>query len=246
MSQPRLSSDELRIFIDRIGRSLNEQPLSIPRDEHRERVAAMLSSFGQINYYAVLKIPASASAIEVHEGYQRMGRLLHPSNAAYLGFEGKEDVLKMLFEQATEAYLTLSQVERRKPYDRGLDPEAWATPGHPPRPDEAKDRAREHYNQALTLLGKEDYHFVVELLKDAVRWDPQADYYALLAQAQAKNPNWLYHALDSYKKALEIGGSNPVIEAALRRLEARISGIPQGSEDGSGGSGDRYDTTGEN
>jgi hypothetical protein len=69
-----------------------------------------------------------------------------------------------------------------------------------------------------------------------VRLDPQAKYYALLADMQEKNRNWLHHAVDSYMKALELGGPDPRIESALARLKRRMEG---GAAESSHGAAER-------
>jgi curved DNA-binding protein CbpA len=221
----RPTPDEFRLFSERIKRTLRDRPIGLSVEDHKARAAMLLRGFGQSNYYEILGITAAASAAEVHEGFERVGRVVHPSHSPRLGLGDREALLEMLFEQVIEAYLTLSQPERRKEYDRELNPEAWAlAAGRKARPEELKDRARNYFSRAVTLTAAEDYHFVVELLGQAVRWDPQPDYYLLLGQVLSKNDNWLHRAADSYRQALALGGANPAIEAALRRVEARISG----------------------
>jgi tetratricopeptide (TPR) repeat protein len=228
----RVNADELRLFAERIRRTLRERPLSVTAEEQREKVAAMLRQLGQASHYDLLGVAAAASPAEVHDGYERVARLVHPMHAQRLGLEGREGVLELLFEHATEAYLTLSKDERRKEYDRELNPDAWAaSPSRKARTEEIKDRARSYYSQAINLAAAEDYHFAVELLREAVRWDPKAEYYALLGQVQSKNEMWLHHAAESYRRALELGGSNPTVEAALQKVEERMSGEPHAEAD---------------
>src|SRR5687767_5639501 len=102
-STPRLSEEELRLFLDRISRSLTERRLDLPVDEHRERVAALVREMGETTYYQFLGIEPSAPALEVHEAFERTARRVHPDNARRLGLEGREGVLQVLFERATEA-----------------------------------------------------------------------------------------------------------------------------------------------
>jgi curved DNA-binding protein CbpA len=220
----RPDAEELRLFAERIERSLRERPLDLDAGDHSRRVAALLREIGSLSHYQLLAVGASASQPEVHEGYERTARLVHPTHATRLGLDGREGVLEVLFERATQAYLVLSQPERRKLYDRELDPEAWSrAPGSKSRADELRERARSYYIRAQALAASEEYHFVVELLRDAVRFDPRAEYYALLGEAQAMNVRWLHHAAESYRKALELGGANPAIEAALQKVEGRMA-----------------------
>jgi hypothetical protein len=223
---PRPSPEELRLFSERIHRSLLERPLELDAAGHREKVAGLLRQLGDLSHYQLLAVAASAMTPEVHEGYERVARLVHPVHAQRLGLDGREGVLELLFEHATQAYLVLTHPERRKEYDRDLDPEAWARPGgHKPRAEELRERARGYFNRALSYAAAEDFHFGVELLREAVRLDPRAEYFALLGELQAKNSNWLHHAADSYRQALAIGGADPAVEAALQRVQDRMAGV---------------------
>jgi len=225
-----VSAHELALFFERIGRSLAERPLEIDVSEHRERVAALVREVGGSTFYQLLAVGPAASPEKVHEGYERVARLVHPIHAPYLGLEGREGVLEVLFERATAAYITLSHPGRRRDYDREIGPGCWddGAPGRN-RAEENRDRARGYYNRAVALAAKEDLHFAIELLRDAVRIDPQAKYYVLLAELQTRNENWLRHAADSYTRALELGGPDPQIEEALNRVRQRMEAIAAGA-----------------
>lgn len=225
-----VSAQELALFSERIGRSLAERPLEIGASEHRERVASLLREVGGATFYQLLAIGPAATPEAVHEGYERLARLVHPVHAPHLGLAGMESVLEVLFERATAAYITLSHPGRRRDYDREIGPDGWAEARDPrARGEENRDRARGYYNRAVAYAGKEDYHFAIELLRDAVRIDPQAKYYQLLAELQAKNELWLRHAAESYEKVLELGGPDVQVEDALARVRRRMEEIAAGA-----------------
>lgn len=216
---------ELSLFIDRIGRSLAERPLEIGVSEHRERVAAMVREVGGSSFYQLLGVGPAASPEKVHEGYQQVARLVHPNHAPYLGLEGREGVLEVLFERVTAAYITLSHPGRRRDYDREMGPETWTeTPSGRNRNEENRDRARANFNRATAYVAKDEFHFAIELLREAVRIDPQAKYFALLGELQEKNQLWLRHAADSYTRALELGGPDRQVEESLARVFRRLEG----------------------
>jgi curved DNA-binding protein CbpA len=227
---------ELALFSERIARSLAERPLVLGAEEHRERVAAMLREVGGATFYQLLSLGPTASPEKVHEGYERVARLVHPSQAPLLGLEGREGVLEVLFERATAAYVTLSHPGKRRDYDREIGPAGWpeASTGKS-RAEENRDRARGYFNRATAFAAKDDFHFAIELLREAVRIDPQAKYFVLLGDLQTRNQHWLRHAVDSYARALEIGGPDPQVEEAMLRLRQRMSDIAAGrvpQEDG--------------
>src|SRR4028118_2028725 len=128
MPSPGVSEEELRLFDERIARSLKERPQDISYDAHREWIAALVREMGEATHYRFLGIEPTASNLEIHEAYERTARMAHRGNAKRVGLEGREDVLQVLFERATEAYLTLVDRDRRKRYDREMGPRLWERP----------------------------------------------------------------------------------------------------------------------
>ena len=92
-----LTDEEFRLFSERIARGLAERPLTVPAREHRERVAELLRQLGESTFYHLLGIDPTSGAREVHEAYDEVARLVHPSHARRVGLEGREGVLKLLF-----------------------------------------------------------------------------------------------------------------------------------------------------
>ena len=78
--------------------------------------------------------------------------------------------------------------------------------------------AEENYRRAQLMVAREDFHFAVELLQQAVRVDPQAKYYLLLARCQTRNPKWIQKAVASYGRALQLAGDDLEIRLELARL----------------------------
>src|SRR5215213_2323300 len=105
MFVPCFTEEELRLFSDRIARSLAERRVDLPVDAHREQVAVLVREMGESTLYKFLGIDPTASTLEIHEWFERTARLARPDNAARLGFSGCEGAL-VLFESATEVYLT--------------------------------------------------------------------------------------------------------------------------------------------
>jgi hypothetical protein len=211
-----VSPDVLRRYAERVGRDLAERPLALDAGSHRSRLADLLARSAGATPYELLDVPLQAPGDDVHAAYERLARLAHPSHAERLGIAAGDRPLWLLFEQATAAYLTLSQPDRRRRYDAEA-PTADDAPA-PRRGDEARQLARSYYERAEALIEAEDFHFAIELLKQAVSSHPRPEYYVLLGRAQAKNPNWLRHAVDSYRRALDLGAEDGRIAVALGRL----------------------------
>src|SRR6185436_11250589 len=165
MPSPRLTEEELRLFSERIARSLADRPQEMDAGEHRERIAGLVRVMGEANHYQFLGIEPTSSALEVHDGFQRTARLVHPGNAARLGYAGREGALQVLFERATEAYLTLSAIDRRKRYDRELGPRLWTQRVPAPRLVPAEEAAR-LYERARALAAAGQVHPAIEVLRE--------------------------------------------------------------------------------
>jgi tetratricopeptide (TPR) repeat protein len=221
----RPTEEELRVFSERIARRLAERPLDLDPGFHRERVAGLLRQAGEASFYQLLDLPPTAAAQEIHDAYEQIARLVHPVNARLLRLEGREGVLEMLFERITQAYLNLSQPDRRKAYDRGMSSQAWSAalgPAPGQRRDEVRDVADRYHKRALELIAKEELYLAIELLREAVRISPQADLYALLGKLQAKNPRWLRAATESLQQAMALGSRDPELPAALHDAQQRL------------------------
>jgi curved DNA-binding protein CbpA len=233
----RPSDEEIRLFLERIAHRLAEQPLDLAPATHRERVAGLLRQAGEASFSQILSLPPTAAVLEIHESYERTARLVHPQNAVRLGLAGREGVLEMLFERATQAYLTLSQPERRKRYDRELSPEAWtaaSTPVGRERKEEARTMARHYYERAVELVVTDDYYFAVELVQQAVRIDPRPEYHALLGKLQAKNQRWVRSASENLQKAIDMGSRDAELPVILEQVRAQLEGKRGAREDTTG------------
>lgn len=223
----RPSDHELRLFLERIGQRLAERPVDLDPEAHRERVAGLLRQAGEASFYQLLDVPPTAGAQEVHEAYDRIARLVHPANARRLGLAGREGVLEMLFERLTLAYLTLVQPDRRKVYDRELDPGTWSaalSPGPGRRREEARSVAQVYYERAMELAAADDYHFAIELLQQAVRADDgRSEYFSLLGKLQARNSRWLRVAAENLQRAADLGSRDLELPAALAQVRERLA-----------------------
>jgi curved DNA-binding protein CbpA len=225
-SSGRVSEEELALFSERIAATLADRPLDLSAPAHRERVARLLREVGDASLYELLGIDPAAAVLAVHEGYERTARLVHTQHAQRLGLVGREGVLELLFERVTEAYLTLSETEKRKEYDRQRP--SWRLPAVP-----AVSRAEEAqrlYERARALVAAEQFHAAIELLREAVRTTPKADYLAMLGLLQTKNPLWLRSAEEHLRRAVEMGARDPNLPSALAEVRRRIETGDPGSD----------------
>jgi tetratricopeptide (TPR) repeat protein len=221
-----LTEEELRLFSDRIARSLAERPQAMAVQAHRERVAGLVREMGEATHYEFLGIEPTASALGVHEGFERTARLVHPDNAARLGFSGREGALQVLFERATEAYLTLSAIDRRKRYDRELGPRLWKQ--RAPAAVTAAEEAARLFERARALAAAGQVHSAVELLRESVRMSPKAEALALLGTLEAKNPHWLHDAEQHLDRAIRQGAQTVGLPEALQKVQEKLARLAAG------------------
>lgn len=208
----------LQRFLERIGESLEDQPLVLPAEKHREAVVALFGRLSKVNFYELLEIQLDAGDDAILSGFNKLARQVHPQHAQKLGLQGKEDTLRVLFERVTEAYLTLSDPVRRSSYNTlmGLHKNIEIQPEQ--RTEEKRRLAKVLYGRGTDALATMDYSTAVDLLKEASRMDPKASYFAALGQAQAKNPNWRRQALESYERAIELEGENVGLHLAYAQV----------------------------
>jgi tetratricopeptide (TPR) repeat protein len=207
--QPQLPTRELispalyERFCERIADELAERPLVLDPGEHRADVARRVQSVGGADAYEILGLDGDASAQQVTVAYTQVARRVHPVHAAALDLP--EPVLRLLFEHATRAYLTLSDPERRRRYDGEQGRRSAAAPASEEELLATRRQlAQKSYERARGLMKTEQYHYVVELLRDAVRWDPRPELHALLGEAQSRNPRWLDAALENLGEAVRL------------------------------------------
>lgn len=209
---------------ERIAESLREDPLDIDTDQHRELLRSLFNRIGAMTHFEVLAVSPHSSDEEVHKAFIELGRILHPDNAVRLGMAGKEGVFAVLFERATEAYLTLSDPDRKIRYSEEVGPVgALASSAIPEsqRQQEKQALARRQYETALGLADRLEFHSAIQLLEQAASADPQPEYFTLLGDCQAENPQWLDRAAFSYQRAMEMQPDDPSLRVKLGRAYER-------------------------
>jgi len=221
-----------RRFHDRIADSLARQPLTLQPGAHRERLRALLGGLGEMTFYELLGVTPGSSEEEIHQAYSELARTVHPSHAKNLGMGSSEGALELLFERTTEAYLTLNDPDRSRIYRMatGIVPAAANRPSAEQRRQEQIDQAARLYRLGRGQTAEGRYHDAVQTLRQAVKLDPQAEHYALLAECLARNPHWLKEAVEAYQAAVERSPHDPRLRAELALVLERAGSLPRAEE----------------
>lgn len=222
---PRL----LGLFRDRIGENLDVRPLDLAVDAHRAWLGDLVARQGSLNHYELLDLDPTAAADSIHDAYQAIARRVHPRHAEHLGFGGRERVIDLLFELVTEAYVTLSDPKRRSSYNLIAGVRVEVVVDFQKRTEEKRKLARRNYKLALHYISQavREYSIAIDLLDEAVRLDPRPEYFALLGQAKARNPEWYLEAIESYRQAIALAPEDPALRIAFGGL---LEGVGEDSE----------------
>jgi curved DNA-binding protein CbpA len=202
------------------------------------------------NYYSILGVPQNATARQVRQRFLTVARQRHPDK-----FQGKEkEVAELEFQLVTEAFNTLSDIERRRQHDIEL-----AQPIGSSDSDTAQvsrlyvQRAKEelqkgNHQQAVQYLDiatqedEENHNAWFELAKvllenrralprarvaitRACELQPMEPDYLKLAGDLFADSGMADRAEDYYQRALDWGGENAVIEEKLKSLRRGARGL---------------------
>ena len=215
---------------ERIREDLDESPPTRDSQHLRREIGALLPKAGAVGLYEYLGVSVGATTGEVTHAFIELGRRIHPSLHDWVDLP--EPVLRLLFEHAAHAYLVLSDPLRRKEYDR-----EHSTPPQPELRSEEelaevrRELARRAFKRAQSLMRSEQYHYVVELLREPVLWDPRPESLALLAEAQAKNPKWREAALENLQHAVRLASGDSAYRLKLGRLFEEMERMPAAIEE---------------
>jgi len=205
-AQGFLSAERLARFRQRIEDSLEERPQELSVEAHRQRIAELLTDLGARNFFELLGVGPMTEEAQIHRAYTKLARVVHPVHAPLLSMEGREQALEVLFERATEAYLTLSDRDLRARYERELAATGWRPEAvsDEARGEERRGEARRQFLIAEHLAADGQYHDAVQLLEQVVRLDPQGKYLALLGRCLGRNPHWTREAINRYAEAVRL------------------------------------------
>lgn len=177
------------------------------QQQEYERVVRLVDECRRQDFYRRLGLDRRASYEEIHRRYADMTRMYHPDRAREPHLRLLRRDLKEVALALKEAYETLSNAARRAEYDRRL---AEHRPAATPYVDDVKrEQARRelavaNLKRADELVRAGDVGMAVQLLDQAVRFDPQPRTLLTLARLEFRNPMWGQRGLDHLRRAVTI------------------------------------------
>jgi len=181
----------------------------------RDDVVAKRAAVAAGTYYDWLELRRGASSEEIKKAYLTMIKRYHPDRLRSQRLAHLRGDLEDLLSKMTEAYQTLcSPVARRRldnslrteaPRGEDLSPRSSSPKTPEPAATSVENIAARYYREAKRHFSQNHFHETVELMEEAVRFDPnKAKYHKLLARALAKNPFWGKRAEEHFEAALEL------------------------------------------
>ena len=210
----------------RISESLGARPMELSAAEQRAEIEQRLASAGEQDHFEFLGVANDAREEEIQAAFERVARRVHPDQARRLGLEDQRASLLYLFERSVDAFRTLIDPIRKSDYRRRIGISAPSPqPSAEQRHSESQDLARRQFDRARFEISNGDLHSGLQLLEQVVRLDPRAEYWAALGELQARNPAWIWRAVESYRSALALDGQSAALRFALGELLERAGDL---------------------
>lgn len=190
-----------------LGEESEAERFTPEQQQEYERVIRLVDECRRQDYYRRLGLDRRASYEEIHRRYAEMTRLFHPDRAREPHLRLLRRDLKEITLALKEAYETLANSAQRAEYDRRL---AEHRPASTPHVDDRKreqarrELAEANVKRAESLARAGDVGMAVELLDQAVRFDPQPRTLLTLARLEFRNPMWVQRGLDHLRRAVTI------------------------------------------
>lgn len=198
---------EVQVPAAALGDESEAQRFTPEQQREYERVIRLVDECRRQDHYRRLGVDRRATYEEIHRRYADLTRLFHPDRAREPHLRLLRRDLKEIALALKEAHETLSNSSRRTEYDRRL---AEHHPVVTPHVDDSKrEQARRelavaNVRRADELVRAGDVGMAVELLDQAVRFDPQPRTLLTLARLEFRNPMWVQRGLDHLRRAVTV------------------------------------------
>lgn len=190
-------------------------PLSSHAAEQVEHQAALVKNTYRrtdwVTLYEIVGSRADAPAEELLRATYERARLFHPDHHLKTALSETREALEILFQKVKLAERTFRNPESRASYDLTLEKrgQSVSIPIAAPTVEVQKQIARANYARARQLFEQEDFFPAMEMIKQAVEFDPEHwEYWVLLSRVQRKNPKWVKQSTETVRRAVALMPGN--------------------------------------
>jgi curved DNA-binding protein CbpA len=167
-------------------------------------VLAFHQAMAQKTLYDLLEVGKTATDEEIKKAYFVMARRFHPDRFDRAAAAQHKAAIDEVFDSITNAYRVLSSKEKRAAYDSS------APAGGQEEAQDSVKKADIKFRQGKTLFGMDRFDEAMAFLEEAIRLRrDKADYFLLLAMAEAKIPSYVKKAESDFLTAIRLEPWNP-------------------------------------
>ena len=152
------------------------------------------------DFYAVLAVPRNATEDQIRQRFRELARTRHPDR-----FQGAEKArAESEFQEITQAYIVLSDPERRRKHDVEL-----VRPGEGNEVVDPRQLFRVYLQRGVKAYKEKHYLEAANNFTLATQTDPRSGQaWHHLAQACSQQRSWLPRALDAIDRACQLEPMN--------------------------------------
>lgn len=173
-----------------------------------EEISRLATELPHQDYYRRLALTPTASREEIQAGYRELTSRYRVERAQEPHLRVLRRELEAIQVALQDAFNTVGYAERRARYDAHLR-QGEVSGAEVAVVDRQRTAARSEVVEANTrraaeLIRSGDYGMAVELLDQAVRFDPRPDTLLMLARLELRNPMWSQRGLSHLRMAVSL------------------------------------------
>lgn len=204
------------------SREAGDELLEFTPEERREfeEIARLAAELPHLDFYRRLNLTPEATQEQIHTRFRESVRRYHVERAQEPHLRVLRRELEAIQVALQDGFNTLAYVERRARYDELLRRTADSggkkrAEAAQRRQDAQKELVSANLRRAEELTRTGEFGAAVELLDQAVRFDPQPEALLALAKLEFRNPMWAQRGLNRLRLAVSI---NPRLTEAWWEL----------------------------
>lgn len=195
------------------GISQTEEPAYDDPEGRVQEVVELSGKIAAMDYYQILGVEKEATAVDIKKAYFQLARKYHPDLYDRMLPQSIKEKIDDVFDSLTKSYQTLSQENSRENYDSKLQSSKTSSVKEKDKLGEVK------FRQGKTLYNQARFEEAIVLLEEAVRiQNSKANYFLLLAMAQAKSKIYKRDAVKSFQRAIKLDPWSPDAYYGLGQL----------------------------